>query len=390
VTTLRDRYPEMGMEGNDVPLADVIRDLDALGRLCRASTIPVVQDAQIAQDLHELTGELQQSGNPGRRCRRVRQYVGTPTRSRKRLVPAFVMAAAGVMAWVLVVSPLVTGGSGANAAAIRVLRAAAHTASLQPLHVLQRGQYAYTKSEGAYFDEVSSPNGTWGALVRTTREIWVTTDGAGRIRQVSQPPVFLAPGDRSRWEAASAPPLTQLSGSETYDRQFSAGQLSPPLDIDGLHARDLLGHADDPDALGAAIRAIAEKNSNPLGWEMLTIVGDILRESTAPPRLRASLYQVAATIPDIELVGTVEDHAGRLGTAVAASRDDQRLELIFDPTTSALLAEETSLRHSVPDTSAPPGTVIDYTLYIQSGVVSSPTATSRVRWKSIPAHRRPM
>jgi hypothetical protein len=376
LTTFRDPYPEMGIGKDDTALEDIIGDLDALGRICRTSTLPATDEARIAFALQARAEERRRSGSPIRHRRPVFWPFRTTKSTRRRLVPAVTAAGAAVLAWVLVVSPLLLGGHGASAAAARVLRAASHTAAMQPVHRLQAGEYAYTKSEGAYFNQSSMPNGTdWGALVRTTREIWITTDGSGRIRQINQTPVFLVPEDRSRWEAAGAPPLTQLSGSETYDRHFSAGQLSPPLDIDGLQQGNLLHLAGDPSALEAAIRTIAEKNSNPLGWEMLTIVGDILRESAAPPQLRASLYQVAATIPGIELVGAVKDHAGRQGTAVAASRDDLRLELIFDPTTSALLAEEETLRHPGKDTFAPPGTAIAYTLYLQSGIVSSTDAT---------------
>jgi hypothetical protein len=251
-----------------------------------------------------------------------------------------------------------------------VLRKVSHTARLQPAQVLKPGQYAFTKSEGAYFDAVSGIHQVWGALVRTSREIWIRADGSGRIRQQSQPPVFLAPADRARWIAAGSPSLAGLS--ESYDRRFAPGGLAYPLDIDGFHQAELLSMANDPDALAAAIRAEAEKNSNPLGWEMLVIVSDLLGESAAPPALRASLYQVAAEIPGIQLVGTVTDRAGRKGIAVAASREDQQHELIFDPRTSALLAVEDTLRHPIADTAAPAGTVIAYTLYLESRITLRP------------------
>jgi hypothetical protein len=236
---------------------------------------------------------------------------------------------------------------------------------------LEAGEYAYTRSQGGYFDEQDRNGHVWGAVVRTTREIWIAPDGSGRIRQQNDVPVFLAPGDRARWEAAGAPPLTGLSSGETYDRRFAAGGLASPLDIDGLRQSELLRLANNPDALASRIRAVAEKNSNPLGWEMLTMVSDILGESAAPPQLRASLYQVAAGIPGIELVGTVRDSAGRRGLAVTASRPDLRLELIFDPTTSALLARQVTLRHRIANTVAPAGTAIEYTLFLRSEIVRS-------------------
>jgi hypothetical protein len=297
---------------------------------------------------------------------------GRPKRSFSwwRLLPTASVAAIFAVVALFVVSPLLRGGQQPTAAAA-VLRDAAHIASLQPAHSLQPGEYAYTKSEGAYFDEVSRANGTWGALVRTTREIWVSSGGSGRIRQTSKTPVLLSPGDQARWQGAGAPSLSELSNGQTYDRYFGSRGLAAPLDIDGFNQRELLSLANKPDALSGAIQAAAKRAELPLSYEMLTIVGDLLSESVAPPQLRASLYQVAANIPDIRLVGTVTDRAGRKGTAVAASRGTAELELIFDPATSALLAQQETLERKIPDTAAPVGTVISYTLYLKSGVVGS-------------------
>jgi hypothetical protein len=296
-----------------------------------------------------------------------------PTLNWKRLLPtvsAAVILAAGSL---LIIGPLLGGGHQTPAVAA-VLRAASQAAARQPAHVLQPGQYAYTRSEGAYFDELTNGIRTWGALVRTRREIWIGPDGSGRIRQVSEPPVFLAPGDRARWEEAGAPALTDLSRGQTYDQHFGPGGLATPLNIDGFNEQELLKLENDPDALRRAIQAGAEKTDNPVGYEMLTIVADLLGETAAPPRLRSSLYQAAVGIPDIKLVGTVSDHAGRRGTAIAASRGTSQLELVFDPNTSALLAREETLLRQIPDTTAPAGTAISYTLYLDSAITRS-TAT---------------
>jgi hypothetical protein len=214
--------------------------------------------------------------------------------------------------------------------------------------------------------------------VHTTREIWVGSDGSGRIRQVSEPAGFPSPSDRSLWEAAGSPSLSQFSAVETYDKTFGPGGLAAPLDIDGLDRAQLLGMENDPSALASAIHAIAARNANPLGFEMLTIIGDLLSESAAPPQLRSSLYQVAATIPGVQLLGTVRDPAGRRGIAVAS---DTRLELIFDPATSVLLAKEQTPAQpvAVDGTPVPPRSVTDYTLYLRSGIVSSTSATPAAR-----------
>lgn len=289
----------------------------------------------------------------------------------KLLLPTASAAAILAAGSIVVAGPLLRRGQQTPAVAA-ILHSASRVASLRPAHYLQPGEYAYTKSVGAYFDQQDRQGHTWGALVQTTREIWIGADGTGRIRQRSETPVFLAPGDRARWEQAGTPPITELSTGETYDRRFT--RLGPPLELDGFHQGELLRLANNPDALRDAIRAAAEKTQNPLGYEMLTIVGDLLGESVAPPQLRASLYQVAADIPGIELVGTVTDRGGRRGTAVSASRGDTRLELIFDPRTSVLLAKEEALLHRIPDIAAPAGTVLAYTLYLNSSITRSLSA----------------
>jgi hypothetical protein len=364
MTTLRERYSEIEMDGAD---EDTVATLDRLGDLCRASSVAATRDAQIRSALLARVDAEREA--PSRR-----RFVAF-VKVRRGLLPTVAAAMAAVLVWTLAVSPLV-GQQGASAAAARVLRAAARVAARQPARALQPGEFAYTKSQAANVDGVVVPGGqTYDVLVHTTREIWVGPDGSGRIRQVSTPAGFPTPSDRSLWEAAGSPSLSQLSAMDNYDKNFSPGGLATPLDIDGLNRAQLLGMQNDPSALASAIRAVAAQNSNPLGFEMLTIIGDLLSESAAPSQLRSSLYQVAATIPGVQLLGTVRDAAGRKGIAVAA---DARLELIFDPATSVLLAKEQTPAQpvAIDGTPVPPRAVTDYTLYLQSGIVSSKHATA--------------
>ena len=69
--------------------------------------------------------------------------------------------------------------------------------------------------------------------------------------------------------------------------------------------------------------------------ELFTIVGDLLRESPAPPALRKALWEVASRIPGVILVGAVTDSAGRAGVAV--ERGGQRY--VLDPDDGRLLEE---------------------------------------------------
>jgi hypothetical protein len=66
-------------------------------------------------------------------------------------------------------------------------------------------------------------------------------------------------------------------------------------------------------------------------------IGDFLRETDARPALRAALYRAASLIPGVRLRGTVRDHLGRSGLGVAYRTH----ELIFNPRTATLMAEQT-------------------------------------------------
>jgi hypothetical protein len=91
----------------------------------------------------------------------------------------------------------------------------------------------------------------------------------------------------------------------------------------------------DPAKLEPMLRSdIKGAGPNPTA-ELYTVVGDLLRESPAPPALREALYAVAANIPGVKLLGHYKDALGRTGTAV--ERDGETL--VIDPNNGQLLAD---------------------------------------------------
>jgi len=173
--------------------------------------------------------------------------------------------------------------------------------------------------------------------------------------------VFLSERSRAAWLAAGSPPL-----GRAINQDFGA---------QGLSFEDLSRLPTDPSALATVIRERAQRADPPLYDEMFVVIGDLLREQTAPPQVRAALYKVAAGIPGVELVGQVHDRAGRQGVAVAKTSTytgvKRRHVLIFDARTSALLAEEDVILESVSWIDAKPPVVIGYATYLESGIVES-------------------
>jgi hypothetical protein len=100
----------------------------------------------------------------------------------------------------------------------------------------------------------------------------------------------------------------------------------------------------DPTALRNEIYTQAQneiRKMEPTGQQLYTVdqwafqlIGQLVRIA-APPALKAALYRVAATIPDVEYVNDTTDAAGRHGIGVAHSVNNggDRTILIFDRTT---------------------------------------------------------
>ena len=185
------------------------------------------------------------------------------------------------------------GGSGAQASAATLLRAAGNAAAKQ-----QGGWPG-----AAYWDVVSvyQRNGK-----TYHREIWVSHHGQSVLRDdgVSDGVLPLGPG------------------------LFPAGGTS--LTWDQLYALPT-----DPAQLTAALQADVKGAGPDPQSELFTIVGDLLRESPAPPALRKALYDVAAGIPGVHLTGKVTDELGRPGTGVERGGET----LVIDPADGKLLAD---------------------------------------------------
>jgi hypothetical protein len=267
---------------------------------------------------------------------------------------------------------------GPQTAAARVLDHAALVAALQPTEPApQPGQYVYTRSRssGTMLWIPGHGHDNFFTTMPTTREAWIGPDGSGRIVTVEGHPTFPMPGDRAAWKASG---MSLFRGQRT-DETFKPGEL---------HYLDLANLPTDPVELGTLIENRKIEGGPPGDWETFAIIGDLLRETYTPPELRSALYQVVADLPGVELVGDVKDPIGRDGVAVAYTHAGARAELIFDPDTSQLLAEQEVMvdpaAYGVDIASEPantgvayalPGKIIYSSVYLASGVVDSTTTS---------------
>jgi hypothetical protein len=267
-----------------------------------------------------------------------------PSRARRRTVLALVAAAAAAAAVAVPVLPLGPGARPvARADAATFLTVVADRAAAQQAD-WQDAAFWYSRSKGQQSGEP-----VW------TREIWLGRTAAGHL-------------ETSRLEggrpiAFDGPATFGVGGGDSTDWK---GLWRLPT---------------DPVALEKVLRAGRHGAGEDADSELFVAVGDLLRETPAPPALRAALYRVAARVPGVTLVGDVTDREGRSGTAVErAGAGGATVRYVVDPSDGRLLQEEESgvcgatavgtgpqPPASLPVTGACTGTY--WTTYLQQGPV---------------------
>jgi hypothetical protein len=347
-------------------------DLELLRRF-RSDVPPPDEGARLAA-LSVIRGETPRRERPSRR----------PARRWK-----VAAAVAATLAIALAVPVLIPGGQqgAAPEASAVLLRVADVAAQQEGDGPPGPGQYVYTKTKSVYENDWADagPNKQgFAVLMPQIREIWIGTNGSGRILETNGTPRFLTDRDREVWEASGRPDLGgNTTSDETYQPEGAAtggkayrvptpGASATAIATNSLSFLDLSGLPTDTDQLRDAIESRQIEGGPPGDAETFTIIGDLLRETYASPALRSALYRVAAGLSGVELVGDTKDPVGRDGIAVAYGHDGLRHELIFDPATSALLGE----RYVIVDPSrggfdVAPGTVVGWAAYLSSGIVDS-------------------
>jgi hypothetical protein len=274
-----------------------------------------------------------------------------------------VLLPAGTVAAIAVLAILLLGGSSTSVApaTAAALRSAASVARLQPATPRPAaGQYLHrriTASNLLLFSKRGpfSHRGdvyAYGVTLTSVRDVWLGGESSLQ-RETDAKPTFPSARDRKAWITAGRPGLSPVRTNQ--DR------------LPALHPLDL---PSDPDALYARLEADAADHGAGLHAEIFVEVGDALAEVLEPatPAQRAALYEVAARIPGVELVGPRTDPIGRrgMGFAMRSENDPIRTTLIIDPNTGRLLAQEQS---ALPDGAVPAGTVLSTQTYLPAEIV---------------------
>jgi hypothetical protein len=101
----------------------------------------------------------------------------------------------------------------------------------------------------------------------------------------------------------------------------------------------------DSRAVEAKLRATSLNGGRDDNTELFSLVGALMGESPAPPTLRKALWETAARIPQVTLVGAVKDSAGRPGVEIRRGNEGY----ILDPKDGRLLEQYEGTPEPVPE-----------------------------------------
>jgi hypothetical protein len=154
------------------------------------------------------------------------------------------------------------------------------------------------------------------------------------------------------------------------DPRISSGII--PVEVgsfEGFTWDQLYALPTDSRALESKLRATSLNGGRDDNSELFTLVGGLISESPAPPALRKALWEIAARVPGVTLVGAVKDSIGRPGIEIRRGFEGY----VLDPKDGQLLERYEGTSAPVPE--APDGTNWRATFLEQGPVNSAPAAT---------------
>jgi hypothetical protein len=336
----------------------------------------------------------------------------TPERPRRRWRLTLASTTAVGLVVLAIAAIDLGGGSGdANAAAKVLEQTARSAASGLAAPRLHPGQAWFTRE----MDMIASPwqPVTPGQLPPTfvvpssravvesesRSESWtfVDGDGRGRSRQVGRPRFFGSAAERALWLAkGSHSTVVQANGSSvTMSNGFTVGTKT-------LSYQQVLHFPTDPSAV---LRFLAA--AEPAGSDALDSITSLLVQVPLLPAARAAVFRALEKIPGVRYLGSTRDPLGRPGVAIAIDRSATervftlngpkntavlhiRSELIFNPQTAGLLAQETLLLNPPHIAGVRSPFPTSWTAYLASRVVPQSSAPTLKQLGYRPPPRLPL
>jgi hypothetical protein len=253
-------------------------------------------------------------------------FISRPPRASLRRKLTLTSAAAAVTAGVVTVSVL-SLGTGKQAASgpgqPTVTRSGQPTYTTAAMVLLAAGKAAGTQPGGwphAAYWHTTSVYVDSGHTYH--RESWLGHHASGVLRDSRVGPGVIPLG-RAIFNFGTR--------GSTWDQLYALP--TDPTALNTALSNDVKGYGPDPNPTGG----VSARD------ELFVEIGDLLRESPASPALRKALYDVAAGIPGVRLVGHMKDSVGRTGVGVELKGET----LLINPATGQLLAEFAGRGYSI-------------------------------------------
>ncbi|HVA19126.1 MAG TPA: CU044_5270 family protein, partial [Solirubrobacteraceae bacterium] len=314
---------------------------------------------------------------------------------RRRLAVA--AAALGVTAAIVAFLTFGLAGSGSMSAAQALEHAAEAAQRGLAAPQLAPGEYWYTRSIQANTTGFSLYHRPALIQSRQLIERWQASNGSGRERSTSDG-------------------LPQFFGTAAERRLFAGRESSAPQPVPndeaippGVGFRSMLGKLTyaqvlalptDPSAMLERVRSAARHSreqlersapGSPIAQQSLPAFeleafASALTDLPLTPGSRAALYRAMARTSGVSYLSSVRDPLGRTGAALTSQgwiagfidgtgslsgRRRVTNELVFDPRTGVLLAQQTVLDSAIPAVGLRAGSPIEYSAYVVSGNVAS-------------------
>ncbi|MGH9070914.1 MAG: CU044_5270 family protein [Acidimicrobiales bacterium] len=261
------------------------------------------------------------------------------------------------------------GGRTAPAPVVAVLYRLADVAKQQPSVTIPAGEYSYQEvhqdglapGPANLPDQFNLHNVKFWTWDPSTYESWTSSTGEAQIHLTYGAPVLASAKYRAAWEAAGRPALNTANPP-----------LDSPLGASGFKPSEMNSLPTNPAALLKLLQTRKIEGGPPGNFETFSIIYDLLNLTYVGPAIRAALFQVAASLPGVRLLGTKADHEGQSGTAIGYVDNGSLDEIIFDPSTSVLLAENIFVgKGAMEQTGLSMGTETFWSVYLPAVLTTS-------------------
>jgi hypothetical protein len=288
-------------------------------------------------------------------------------------LPAAVTAGVAVIVVVVVVLALLPGGEVAPSIARAALERAANASVSAPDTALGPGKVWYVRviTSAVLPTPVTSDSGLGtGTKILGVREVWTTINGSTRSRSVTRSSAGPQPGptrqvftQRTRGHGLLSSPLAPvalfsyrqlralptkparllkvIAGIQARLRRLALAPAPPTTTIGSAGGHKGAGTVTGTGTVIATGSCCGSTHADHRAASELNTVAWLLALPVTPA-VRAALYRTAASLPGVRYDGTVRDSLGRRGVEISIGSGDDRMLLIFDERSGALLGSSTS------------------------------------------------